>query len=730
LSKKAQSMQELLEAALAHHRAGRLDEATSRYRLILSGHPQHPDALHFLGVVLHQRGDHAQAVDLIRRAVLLRPEDAACYCNLAEAHRALGQLQEAETGCRKALALRPEYPEALLNLAVVQFTRRQLGEAEEACRAALRMRPDFPAAALTLADVLREEGRIHESLEEYDRALELAPDLWAAHANYGLLLVQGGQMDDGLRHCRRAVELAPLVALPYRNLGRVLLAYGRIDEAMEALGQALKLDPNSSGLCLAMGAAWVEMADFGEAKRWFERALALSPELTEARCSIGDVLLESGDVDQAAEVYRGVLERDPERVEALAGLARARLEQGDVEGSVACYRESLRVRPEAAGLHAVLGQTLSTAGDLAGAVACQRKAIELNPRCVPAYGGLLTTLGGKATDAELLSAEELLTYPWMTDDGGATLHFGLAHAYDGRGQWALAADHMVAANALKQRYLEERDLAYDPAAHTAFVDGLIGTFTPELFDRVRGFVASSERPVFVVGMPRSGTTLTEQILASHPRVFGAGERPFASQAFRQVACALGSTGPLLDRIPWVDGTTLAAAANWHLEQLRKLDGGLSDRVVDKMPDNYQMLGFLAALLPGARFIHCRRDLRDVALSCWITHFSRIRWACHLEHLAHRIREYRRLMAHWRQVLPVAFLEIDYEELTADQEGVSRRLVDWAGLEWAPACLNFHRTERLVRTASVAQVRQPIYRGSVARWKHYETMLRPLLDRIE
>ena len=148
-----------------------------------------------------------------------------------------------------------------------------------------------------------------------------------------------------------------------------------------------------------------------------------------------------------------------------------------------------------------------------------------------------------------------------------------------------------------------------------------------------------------------------------------------------------------------------------------------------MPDNYHLLGFLAAVFPRARFIHCRRDVRDIALSCWITNFSQIRWAFDLEHIAHRILQYRRIMSHWRQVLPVPLLEVDYEELTADQEGVSRRLVDWLGLEWDDACLHFHRTERLVRTASVAQVRQPIYRRSVARWKHYEAMLKPLLDRL-
>jgi hypothetical protein len=170
-------------------------------------------------------------------------------------------------------------------------------------------------------------------------------------------------------------------------------------------------------------------------------------------------------------------------------------------------------------------------------------------------------------------------------------------------------------------------------------------------------------------------------------------------------------------------------AGWHLDRLRELDG-VHERVVDKMPDNYQCLGWIATLHPRAKIIHCRRDVRDVAVSCWITNFARIRWANDLEHLAERINEYLRLMAHYRAVLPIPILEVSYEHLVADQEGVTRRLLDFVGLEWDEACLSFHRTERLVRTASVAQVRQPIYQRSVARWKHYEEALQPFLAKVQ
>jgi hypothetical protein len=232
--------------------------------------------------------------------------------------------------------------------------------------------------------------------------------------------------------------------------------------------------------------------------------------------------------------------------------------------------------------------------------------------------------------------------------------------------------------------------------------------------------------VFVVGLPRSGTTLIEQILASHGQVFGAGEIKLADDTL----AALGGQGTeLVDSLGRLDRETAGRLASRHLERLRALNGGAL-RIVDKMPDNYFFLGLLASLFPRATFIHCRRDLRDVAVSCWMTHFKEIRWADDQQHIASRFHEYRRLMEHWRKVLPAQLLEVDYEETVADLEGVARKLVAFCGLAWKPACLKFHQAKRPVQTASAIQVRQPVFRTSVKRWKHYEQSLATLFARLE
>jgi tetratricopeptide (TPR) repeat protein len=707
-----------------------LAEAVRIYDLLLFDNPLHADALHLRGVAAHQLGDHPMAVELIQKAIVLKPNDPAQHLNLAEALRCLGRLDEAEAQCRRALMIYPNYPEAHHNLGVVLARQNRQEEAEVSFREGLRHRPDFARSVVALADTLREQRRIEEAMAEYRRALALDPGSMAAHANYGLLLAQRGQIERGLEHCRKAVHLQPGDAIAQHNLGRLLLEFGRVKEAMVALTKALAIDNQSPLICLSLGEAWFELGNYQEAHIWFERTLALDPKRIEARCHQGAMLLEVGNYMEALKVFEDVLAADPVQVLAHNGKAKALFELGDVEGATASQREALRIFPEAPGLHAALGYTLSTAGDIPNAVEQFNKALGLNPHCISALAGLATTQGRDTGDDIITRGEELLAAPWMTDERRSSLRFGLAHVCDGRGEYPRAAEHMISANQLQKKYWEERGQGYSAAAHRRYVDRLIAGFTPEYFQRLAGFGRNTERPVFVLGMPRSGTTLTEQILASHPAAHGAGERRFIDLGFSVLPQALGLKIPRAECLSQVTPEAVQRIADWHLEQLQLLDGGKAARIIDKMPDNYQLIGWILTLFPQAKIIWCNRDVRDVALSCWITNFARIRWANDLEDLAERINDYQRLMTHYRKVLPVRIFTLDYAQLVSDQEGTSRRLLEFVGLEWDPACLTFHQTQRLVRTASATQVRKPMYKHAVARWRHYEAMLQPLLDRLD
>ncbi len=362
-------------------------------------------------------------------------------------------------------------------------------------------------------------------------------------------------------------------------------------------------------------------------------------------------------------------------------------------------------------------------GELAEAESAFRAAAAIAPAVPMPYSRLATLLRGKLPESDLDALERRLADPDLPPHPRARLLFGLAHVLDARGDYPRAAAALREANGIALELSRPRR-EYNPGEHERFVDNALRAFSPEFFARTAGMGSESRRPVFVFGLPRSGSTLVEQVLSGHPRVHGAGELRFSRQSLDAAVTAVGTHESPLESLARLDEPAVARVAAAHLDR-PALDGGRADRVVDKLPDNYMYLGLIATLFPDATFIHCRRDLRDVAVSCWMTDFGSVRWANDPAHLASRFREYRRLMDHWRAVLPATIHEVDYEETVADLEGVARRLIDACGLEWDPACLEFHTSRRPVRTASVVQVRQPVYTRSVARWKNYESDLADL-----
>lgn len=722
-------MCEDLSAAVRHHQRGDLRRAARAYRAILSHDPAHADALHLLGVVALQSGDAPGAIDLIGRAAALAPEAAAFHANLGEAYRAYGQLDRAAECCRTALRLRPDYPEAANNLGLVLLSQGDAAAAVEQFRAAVRLAPDRALGHNNLGNALRVAGDADAAVAAFRTAVELDPACAEAHSNLGQLLLERNDRRGALAHCQEAARLRPDVAEVRNNLGNALRELGRLAEARDHYREAVRLSADLAVSYNNMGQALQEEGDLPAALVWYGQALNREPTSARTHANVASAFEEQGDFDRAVKHYQVALNLDPHFAEAHNGLGFVRHQQGRFADALAAYREVVRLRPAFAAGHCNLGNLLEEMGDLVEAEAGYRTALRLDPDLPAAHAQLATLLRGKLPEDDLAVLLGALARPHLTPRQRLALHFGLAHALDGRGEYDAAAEHMSQGNALCRGLWRKQGQGYDPQAHTAFVDRLIAAFTPEFFARVRGWGLDTERPVFVVGLPRSGTTLTEQILASHPRVFGAGELNAAKADFDAIPGLLVTNAPPVEALTGLHREAVWPLASWHLARLDELNT-TADRVVDKMPDNYLYLGLIATLFPRARVIHCRRDLRDAAVSCWMTNFRHIRWAADPGHIAARFADYRRVTDHWRRVLPVPVLEVDYEETVADLEGVARRLVAWCGLPWNPACLDFHRAARPVRTASVTQVRQPIYRRSVARWKHYEGSLGPLFATLK
>jgi tetratricopeptide (TPR) repeat protein len=719
-------MNDVLRLGLQQHQRGRLAEAATLYRQVLAARPEHPDALHLLGVVALQQGDPARAAGLIGRAVALRPGAADYHANLGEAYRALGQLDRAADCCRAARRLQPDFAAAANNLGLVLLAQGQADEAVAQFREALRLKPDYGMACNNLGNALRLRGDLDGALAHFRRATEMDPDLAEAHSNLGQLLLERHQPHEALEHLGAAVRLRPDLAEAHNNLGNALREAGRLAEARQAYAVALRLNPSLALTYSNMGQALQEENALAEALAWYQRALQLDSSSARIHCNLASALAEQEKYDEALASYGLALRLDPAYAEAHSGLGGVRYEQGHYAEAEAHHREALRLKPDLAAAHCALGMVREELGDFAEAEGCWRAALRHDARQAGAHAQLATLLRGKLPDADLAALRQLLADPHLNDSKRAALHFGVAQVLDARGAYDDAAESLRQANALALAGARRRGQGYDPAEHSRFVDGMMAACTPAFFERMRGLGLDSQRPIFIVGLPRSGTTLTEQILASHSQVFGAGELRCGRDAFEALATGDAGAPEALGRL---DLATACRLGEKHLERLRELNAERL-HVADKMPDNYLYLGLLAALFPKAKFIHCRRDLRDIAVSCWMTNFRQIRWANDMEHIAARFAGYLRLMEHWRRVLPAAVLDVAYEETVADLEGVARRLVAWCGLEWEPACLAFHEGRRPVRTASVSQVRQPIYRRSVVRWKHYEEALGSLFGRLE
>jgi tetratricopeptide (TPR) repeat protein len=713
-----------LNTALQHHQSGRLEEAARLYQAILSADPHHADALHLLGVVAHQQRDQARAVELIGRAIAINPGVAAFHANLAEAFRTLGDLERAIGSCRTALRLDPNQSQAVNNLGLALLAQGKFAAAAEQFRAAVRLRPDHALFHNNLGTALRFLGETDSAVASFRQAVLRDPNLGESHANLGQLLLEQQNLTEAITHCREAVQLCTNLPQAHNNLGNVLREQGRLIEAKGCYAEALRLNPDLAMTYNNMGQAIQEEGKPQAALTWYRHALDLDAESPRIHSNLASALQELEQYTEARAHFEKALLRDPNYPDAHHGLANVLHELGHYAEAVRHHREALRLKPIFPAAHCDLGTVLVELSDFDEGLACFRAALRQNPRHAGAHAQIATVLRAELPEDNLAAMRQLLADSQLQGGKQCALHYGLAQVCDGRGAYPEAAENLRLANALCQTHWQKRDQNYDPSAHTRFVDRVIAVFTPDLFARMSGFGTESERPAFVVGLPRSGTTLVEQILASHSQVHGAGELRLCAQTFEALPRLLEVDAPPLECVGRLNNGAVVRAAQIHLDELIKL-APQALRIVDKMPDNYLYLGLLAILFPRARLIHCRRDLRDVAVSCWMTHFKTIRWACTFEHIANRFHNYQRLMNHWAQVLPKPILQVDYEDVVDDLEGSARRLVTWCGLEWEQACLAFHKARRPVRTASVTQVRKPIYRQSLARWKHYEQELADL-----
>jgi tetratricopeptide (TPR) repeat protein len=578
----------------------------------------------------------------------------------------------------------------------------QSAQLESRTRQLIAQHPDAGALWQLLAASLRMQGK--DALAALQTTASLLPADAAAHNNFGNALAGLGRLDEAVACYLRARQLDPGVAEVHNNLGNVLLDLGRLEEALDSYRRALEINPDYGEAHGNLGNAARGLGRLDEAVASYRRAVALSVDASEALNNLGLALRDLGRLDEAVASYRQALTIRPDYAEAHSNLGIAlRLQARTAEAEASC-RRALALNPRMAATLVVLAESHADQGRFGEAEDSFGQAISIEPDMPEAWAGMGRLRKMTAADAPWLAQVQRILAKGVPARQEVLLRYALGKYFDDLQEFDRAFADYKRANELTRRYR----VGHDRRQMTGGVDLAIQHFDQAWFHERCAGASASTRPVFIVGMLRSGTTLAEQILASHPDVFGAGELPYWSAVAEDA-----SPGTL---------------AKDYLRLLAAL-APAALRVVDKMPANFLRLGLIHAALPNARILHMRRNPIDTCLSIYFQHFeSSHSYANDLQDLAHAYREYLRLMQHWRRVLPgQVLLDVPYEGLVENQEAWSRRMLEFIDLPWDPRCLAFERTDRTVITASKWQVRQKINSSSLERWRNYQQFIGPLRE---
>jgi len=637
-----------------------------------------------------------------------------------------------------------------------------LGDYNEAAacfRHVINRDPTQARACYNLALALQQLGNQVEAIEYYRKATDIDPGILEAWCNLGAALHRQGDLPGAATALRRAAALNPAIPQIHIEMASVLNAQGNHAEAIESANKALAVGPPIAEACCQIGFAHAARGKSVEAEAAFRKTLQLNPNLPEACHALGELCFTSGKLEEAAAHLQNAIRIKPDHVDAIFRLGTIHQLRGNPQWALACYQQAISRRPDDPGIHYSAGIAHESLGDHEAAIANYKKALGLQPDYEDAVAGIahelekqhrfeearetvkpFTEKGTRSARLVSISADihrhfekrdaaiRLLERFLEAADGDGRdrnkVHFSLGKLYDEIGEYDKAFEQFRLANQLAAG-------SHDSRTQRRYVDECLNTFTEKTLSGFPHASIDAGRAVFIVGMPRSGTSLAENILASHPQVFGGGELSDLELIVHDLTDALRENGQT-DIIEKLHGATpefLDRYARRYLDRLAGLSGAAL-RVTDKMPHNFRYLGWIERLFPGARVIHCQRNPLDTCLSIYFQHFNAAHaYASDLKSLGEYYREYRRLMDHWKKTLGLPILDVRYEELVHDQEGMSRSMVEFCGLPWDDRCLRFYETGRVVNTPSYDQVRKPIYRKSLDRWQNYEKHIGELIEAL-
>ena len=609
---------------------------------------------------------------------------------------------------------------ALSDMALQHYQEGHLQQARDECLRILR-KQQRPDAILILAKIAHEQREFEVAVERYQQLLGIIPDHPQTHFYLGVVLEELGRTEPAIKHYKKSIGLVADNAAAHRHLGDACSKLRRWEEAITAYQQVLAIQAEDVGTMIKLGNALRAAQRWTDSIAVYEQALVLQPDNAEVHRYLGVALQKMGQTEKAINSYERTLSLRPDSPGVRIDLARILRQLGKAEEALSQFELAADQITNSFDAYIDVALTLRQLGQADLAVDRLEKLLGIRP----AYGEAYYHISMIDPKQELVPVvDKLLSDPALPKNDAIYCHFALGNIYDSGNSFDEAFEHFLTGNTLHRETFN-----YDTEENIVTTDWLIEVYSKDFIQSKRQFGSDSRIPVFILGMPRSGTTLIEQILSSHALVHGAGEVEAIPAINLSIAQQLEYASPNPDLMALIDRKMVEEGAARYLQELA-LHCPTAERITDKLPGNFARIGLIKTLFPDARIIHCKRNPLDNCISLFFHYFAALTCSFELTELGQYYLDYQRLMSHWQNLLPGEIFNVQYEELVMNQEKVSKQLIDYIGLEWDENCMDFHNNKRSVMSPSNLQVRQPLYKSSMNRWKPYEKHIQPLVEVLQ
>ena len=690
-----------LQQAIDAHKAGKSQEAHRLYAAILKVQPKHPDANHNTGLLTVGFGKIELALPFFKTALEANPSNAQFWYSHIVALIKLERLIDAKV-------LLDQAKHKGIKGADFDQLERKLNNANKA----LAIKPDFADAYYNIGIALQQKNKLEEAIEAYNKALAIKPDYANAYYNIGIALQQKNKLEEAIEAYNKALAIKPDYVDAYYNMGTVLQHQNKLEEAIEAYNKALTIKPDYIDAYYNMGIVLKEQNKLEEAIEAYNKAIAIKPDHENAYYNIGNAFHGQGKLKEAIKAYNKALAIKPDHAEAYYNMGIALKDKGKLEEAIEAYNKALAIKPDYAEAYNNMGNAFQEQGKLKEAIKAYVKALEIKPDYAEAHRHLSLVTKYKPGTAQISEVEVLLQRTDLNASDRCHLLYTHAKIQEDLGNLSNAFDSYVAGGDLRQKlmvyeFIQDEHL-FDRIKKTA---PRLKYSSISLSDKV-----TRHTPIFILGMPRSGTTLVEQVVSSHTQVTGAGELEYINQF--GIDLAIGRTPPNIEN--------LRVFRERYLTELAKRAKGQAF-ITDKLPGNFKFIALICAAFPEAKIVNVNRNAEALCWSNFKHYFSSkgLGYSYNLADTVKYYRLYKDLMDIWYQRYGDRIYNLDYDKLTEDQETETRRLIKHLDLSWQDTCLAPEKNKRAINTVSQQQVRQKVYKGSSQAWRKYE----PFLDNV-